>query len=192
MNSSFRRVRVSHHNGGAPQRYSPVACYGMDDTQIHERHRDSRRRGARALRPSRRRRPERGRARSARVAQGQPRPMLRDLLGQRRALRESGQDPDAAHARDPGDRRALRAIASGSAKMASMRDNGTLEGDACCRGARGCGSRRHPDDRPDDVRPRRRAADGDRSLCSTLPRGHGQHRHRPGIPTSIGLRPLRA
>ncbi|HET7856635.1 MAG TPA: DUF2630 family protein [Gaiellaceae bacterium] len=50
---------------------------------------------------------EHGRLESIRVSLDQ----CWDLLRQRRALREAGQDPDAARVRGPESRRALRAIA---------------------------------------------------------------------------------
>ena len=100
LDSSFRRVRVSHHNGARRSAIRLWHAHGMDDTQIHERietlvaeeHELYDRVGEGGLNAD-----EHNRLESLKVSLDQ----CWDLLRQRRALRESGQDPDAAHARDP-------------------------------------------------------------------------------------------
>src|SRR6476469_3535258 len=100
MESSFRRKRVSHHNGAHRGAIRLWHAHCMNDEQIHDRieqlvseeHELYDRVGEGGLNAD-----EHNRLESLKVSLDQ----CWDLLRQRRALRESGQDPDAAHVRDP-------------------------------------------------------------------------------------------
>jgi hypothetical protein len=100
MESSFRRKRVSHHNGARRSAIRLWHAHRMDETQIHENieklvaeeHELYGRVGEGGLNAD-----EHNRLESIKVSLDQ----CWDLLRQRRALRESGQDPKAARVRDP-------------------------------------------------------------------------------------------